>query len=72
MECLDLASFEVNMLLLMVLHWSMKRMKPEAALPPLVVTTPESSSLKTPIRDRLRIPILVLKPSDFLSFPFVF
>ena len=37
----------------------MKRLKQEVALPALAVTTPESSSLTNPIRDRLRIPILV-------------
>ena len=38
---LDLASLEVNISLLMVLHWSMKRMKQETGVTPLGVTTLE-------------------------------
>ena len=40
-----------------------QRMKEEAAMPPLAATTLELSDLKTPIRDRLKIPIPVPQPS---------
>ena len=49
---------------MMVLRLSMHRMKEEAAMPPLAVATLERSNLKTPIRDRLKNPVIVPKQNE--------
>ena len=57
--CKDLSEFpKADLQWMMVLRSPTQRMNEEAAIPPLFATTPVWASLKTPIRHRLKKPII--------------